>query len=251
MVVMDFSGSHVAITGASSGIGLATARLVAARGGKVSLVARRVAELERIAGEIGPGARAVPADVGDKEQLLEALDLAVAANGPIDSLFLNAGMGGGFVGVADYSDEQFEAVMRVNALAAFWAIRHVAPAMTARGSGAILVTGSLASERGMANNIGYVASKHAVLGIARAAAIELAPGGVRVNCLIPGFIDTPMMAEVPNTARAHLAARIPQGRLGASEEMAQTAAFLLSDAASHITGQALSVDGGVLGTLQV
>jgi NAD(P)-dependent dehydrogenase (short-subunit alcohol dehydrogenase family) len=166
-------------------------------------------------------------------------------------LFLNAGIGGGFHAIPDYSDEQLDTVMRVNVHAPFWAIRHLAPAMLERGKGSILLTGSLASERGMANNVGYVASKHALLGIARAAALEFAGQGVRVNCLIPGFIDTPMMADVPEAAREHLAGRIPQGRLGASDEMAQTAAFLLSDAASHITGQALSVDGGVLGTLQV
>ena len=244
-----FTDRHVAITGASSGIGLATARLVAARGARVTMIARRGDVLSAEAGAIG--AAFAVADVGDKAQLLAALDSAVASNGPIDALFLNAGMGGGFHGLPDYPDDQFEEVMRVNATSAFWALRHVAPAMIARGRGAVLVTGSLASERGMADNIGYVASKHAALGIARAAAIELAPKGVRVNCLIPGFIDTPMMAEVPQAARAHLATRIPQGRLGAAQEMAETAAFLLSDAASHITGQALSVDGGVLGTLSV
>jgi len=247
--VSHFAGRHVAITGASSGIGLATARLVAARGARVTMIARRARLLEAEAGAIGAAWAA--ADVGDKAQLLAALDSAVAGNGPIDALFLNAGIGGGFHGLTDYSDEQFDEVMRVNAASPFWAIRHVAPAMIARGRGAVLITGSLASERGMADNIGYVASKHAALGIARAAAIELAPKGVRVNCLIPGFIDTPMMAEAPDAARAHLATRIPQGRLGAAQEMAETAAFLLSDAASHITGQALSVDGGVLGTLSV
>jgi len=246
---MTFADRHVAITGASSGIGLATARLVAARGGRVTMIARRAEVLEAEAGAIGAAWAA--ADVGDQAQLLAALDSAVAANGAIDGLFLNAGMGGGFTGLGGYSDAQFEQVMRVNAVSPFWALRHVAPGMAERGRGAVLVTGSLASERGMADNIGYVASKHALLGIARAAALELAPAGVRVNCLIPGFIDTPMMAEVPDAARAHLAGRIPQRRLGAAEEMAETAAFLLSDAASHITGQALSVDGGVLGTLSV
>ena len=248
---MNFAGRHVLITGASSGIGLATARLVAQRGGRVSLLARRGDLLDGIAAELGNGARGFPADVSDKAQLLAALDAAVAAGGPVDALFLNAGMGGGFADLTRYSDEQFDEVMRVNATSPFRTIRHLAPAMIARGNGAILITGSLASERGMADNIGYVASKHAALGIARAAALELAPHGVRVNCLIPGFIDTPMMAEVPQAARDHLAARIPQGRLGSAQDMAETAAFLLSDAARHLTGQALSVDGGVLGTLQV
>ena len=248
---MDFEGRHIVVTGASSGIGEATARVVAAAGAKVSLIARREGALAELAGELGDGTRYFVADVGMQGDLTSALDFAIETQGPIDGLFLNAGMGGGFHPIAEYSDDQFETLLRVNTQSAFWAIRHVAGSMAANGGGAILATGSLASERGMANNIGYVASKHALLGIVRAAALELAPQNIRVNCIIPGFIDTPMMAEVPQEARDHLASRIPQGKLGRSEDLAQTAVFLLSDAAQHITAQALSVDGGVLGTLTV
>ena len=248
---MNFDGRHIVITGASSGIGEATASLLHERGAKVTLIARREDALVRLVRELGEGAGYQVADVGQQGDFITALDRAIEAHGPISGLFLNAGVGGGFSPIADYSDDQFDQLMRVNTASLFWAIRHVSGAMAANGGGSILITGSLASERGMANNIGYVASKHAALGIARAAALELAPQSVRVNCLIPGFIDTPMMAEVPDSARSHLASRIPQGRLGTSQELAETAAFLLSDAASHITGQSLSVDGGVLGTLQV
>lgn len=245
---MDFKGRHIIVTGASSGMGEATARLIVAHGGRVSMIARRAERLSTLASELGDNANGFVADVGDKAALLSALDEALAAFGAPNGVFLNAGMGGGFAPIADYSDEQFDALLRVNMSSQFWAIRHLAPRMT---GGAFLLTGSLASERGMANNIGYVASKHAVLGLARAAALELAPAGIRVNCLIPGFIDTPMMAEVPAAARAHLEGRVPIGTLGESADMAQTAAFLLSDAARYITGQAIGVDGGVLGTLSV
>ena len=245
---MDFAGRHVIITGASSGMGEATARLIAACGGRVSMIARRAERLSALAAELGDDAKGFVADVGDKAALLSALDAALAAFGAPDGVFLNAGMGGGFAPIANYSDEQFDQLLRVNMSSQFWAIRHLSPRMA---GGAFLLTGSLASERGMANNIGYVASKHAVLGLARAAALELAQAGIRVNCLTPGFIDTPMMAEVPDAARAHLAGRVPLGMLGESADMAEVAAFLLSDAARYITGQAICVDGGVLGTLTV
>lgn len=248
---MDFNGKHVVVTGASSGIGLATARLVHARGAAVALIARRAELLEQACDKLGERATFAVADVGDQQALLAALDQAIRQSGPIDALFLNAGFGGGFAPLTEYADAQFDAVMRVNATSVFWAIRHVAPAMVERHSGAILLTGSLASARGMANNIAYVASKHAVLGIARAAALELAPHGVRVNCLIPGFIATPMLVELPDEQKQTLEARVPQRRMGTAEETAEIAAFLLSDAASHVTGQDWAVDGGVLESIEV
>ncbi len=123
--------------------------------------------------------------------------------------------------------------------------------MKQRRRGAILVTGSLASERGMAMNAGYVASKHAVLGLSRAVALELAPFGVRCNCVVPGFIETPMLDALPPDAATAMAARVPQGRTGSADELAQVAAFLLSDAAAHVTAQSWAVDGGLLGTLSL
>ena len=248
---MDFTGRHVVITGASTGIGRATADRIAALGGSVTLIARRAELLEAACQELGASAKWAAADVGDKAQLIAALDSAAAQNGPIDALFLNAGTGGAFAPVEAYRDDTFDTVLAVNLKSPFWAIAHVMPGMAERGRGAILVTGSLASERGMAGNVGYVASKHAVLGLARAVALEGAPRGVRCNCIIPGFIETPMLDQLPPDAMAAMAAATPQGRTGKSHELAAVAAFLLSDDASHVTGQSLAVDGGVLGTLRI
>lgn len=249
--LMDFAGRHVVITGASTGIGRAAADCIHAAGGRVTLIARRADLLEAAARELGEGTAWAAADVGDQAQLVAALDSAVAQHGPIDGLFLNAGTGGTFAPLEAYTDANFDALMAVNMKAPFWAVRHVLPAMKARGKGSIVVTGSLSSERGMALNVAYVMSKHAVLGLARAAALEAAPHGVRVNCLVPGFIATPLLEGVPREQLCTLAANIPQGRLGSAAETAAIAAFLLSDAASHVTGQSWAVDGGVLGTLAV
>jgi NAD(P)-dependent dehydrogenase (short-subunit alcohol dehydrogenase family) len=248
---MDFTGQHVVITGASTGIGRATATRIASRGGKVTLIARRAELLEAACRELGQGAGWQAADVGDQGQLIAALDTAVRQNGPIDALFLNAAAEGMYGPTPDYTDAAFDEVMRVNVHSPFWAVRHVLPAMISRGRGAILITGSIGGETGMAGNIGYCVSKHAVTGIMRVVAMEAAPAGVRCNCLVPGFIDTPMLAGTPPEFKAAMAARVPQQRIGRPEEAANVAAFLLSDDASHVTAQSWAVDGGLLGTLKI
>jgi NAD(P)-dependent dehydrogenase (short-subunit alcohol dehydrogenase family) len=246
---MNFTDRHVLITGASSGIGLATAAKVVSLGGRVTMIARRADELKRAQKALGPAAGYAAVDVEDKTRLLAAMDDAIERVGPIDGVFLNAAYGGDFLPVWEYGDGAFEKLMRVNVLSPFWTVRHLLPAMMARGKGSIVITGSLGSETGMAGNCGYVVSKHAVLGLVRAVAMEVAASGVRCNCILPGFIDTAMLAAVPEEKKAAMAGRTPLKHIGKPEEVAEVAAFLLSDAASHVTAQSWAVDGGLLGTL--
>jgi NAD(P)-dependent dehydrogenase (short-subunit alcohol dehydrogenase family) len=253
----EFANRHVLVTGASSGIGLATARMLARQGARVFLIARTEATLaEASAGIAHAGGTAAfcAADVADRAALLAAIGQAEDAFGPAAALFANAGSGGRFAPLDQYDDEVFDTVLRTNLTSIYWAIKRVLPAMLERRSGSIVVTGSLASERGMPHNVAYVASKHAVLGLARAAAAEAAPHNVRVNCVVPGLIETPMLLQLdpaasPQAIRARLGASVPMGRIGTAEELAELVCFLLSDRASHITGQSIAVDGGVLGTL--
>jgi len=248
---MDFHGQHIVVTGGSSGIGLATARLLASRGARVSLIARRKDLLDEAVAGIGDNAAGFAADVGEKGQLDRAIDAAAAHFGPIHGLFANAGLTGGFTPAVAFDPAVFEKTIRVNLISVFWAIQKVLPAMIEAKSGAILVTGSMASKRGMAMNPAYVSSKHGVLGLTRAIAVEMAPHGVRANCIIPGFIRTEALDRIPPEQKGKIEQRIPMRHMGTCEELAEVAAFLLSDAASHVTGQDWAVDGGVLESIEV
>ena len=248
---MDFHGQHIVVTGGSSGIGLVTAQLLASRGARVSLIARRRELLDEAVAAIGENAAGFAADVGAKAELDAALDAAAEELGPIHGLFANAGLTGGFTPAVAFDPEVFEQTIRVNLTSVFWAMQKVLPAMIAARSGVILVTGSMGSKRGMAMNPAYVASKHGVLGLTRAIAVEMAPHNVRANCVIPGFIRTEALDRIPPEQQGKIAGRVPQRRMGTPMELAEVAAFLLSDAASHVTGQDWAVEGGVLESIEV
>jgi NAD(P)-dependent dehydrogenase (short-subunit alcohol dehydrogenase family) len=248
---MDFHGQHIVVTGGSSGIGLVTAQLLASRGARVSLIARRKELLDEAVAGIRENAAGFAADVGDKAQLDGAMDAAAARFGPIHGLFANAGLTGGFTPAVAFDPAVFEETIRVNLISVFWAIQKVLPPMIEAKNGVILVTGSMGSKRGMAMNPAYVSSKHGVLGLTRAIAVEMAPHNVRANCIIPGFVRTEALDRIPEHQKGKIEQRIPMRHMGTCEELAEVAAFLLSDAASHVTGQDWAVDGGVLESIEV
>jgi len=248
---MNFNGKHICVTGASSGIGLVAAKMLVERGARVSLIARRKELLDQVCAELGENAAGFAANVGDKAALEAALDGAADHFGPIEALFANAGLTGDFTPFSAFDPEIFAQTIKVNLTSVFWAAQKVIPAMQEAGKGAILVTGSMASKRGMAMNPAYVASKHGVLGLTRAIAVELAPLGIRANCIIPGFIVTEALDRIPEHQKGMIEKRVPQRRMGSCEELGEVACFLLSDAASHVTGQDWAVDGGVLESIEL
>jgi NAD(P)-dependent dehydrogenase (short-subunit alcohol dehydrogenase family) len=246
-----FSDRVALVTGASSGIGRATARRLAAEGAAVVLVALPGDELEAAAHECrasGSTALAVAADVADPHQVAAAFEHAESV-GPVSAVFSNAGIS--VVGPAvDLSDDDWLRQLHVNLSGSFYVVREAARRMIPRGRGAVVVTGSELGILGQPGYVGYTATKGGVLAMTRAFAAELAPHGIRVNSISPGTTETPMLAAEfaaapdPDRERAENQSTIPLGRFGQPQDIAAAAVFLLSDEAAYITGANLVVDGG-------
>ena len=237
------AGRVALVTGAAGAIGVATARLLAERGSTLACVVRRPCP------DLPSGALMVQADISDEEQVKAAVEQTVRSAGRIDILVNNAGVEGPQALIPDYDTGEFMRVLQVNVLGVFLGLKHVMPLMAAQGSGSIINLSSVAGIRGAAMMSGYVASKHAVIGLTRSAALEAAPSGVRVNAILPGFIDSRMLSDIasrlgmPDTSG--LDARVPTGRLGQPEEVAQSVAFLAGDESRYMNGACLTLDGGV------
>jgi len=244
----SFSGQSVLVTGAGSGIGEATARLLAANGLSVVVSdlepdsARRVTDAINAA---GGKAVANTADVADYAQVEAAVKCAQDAFGALHFAVNNAGIGTGATPVAEMTLETWKLVIEVNLSSVAYGLRCQIPAIIAAGGGAIVNIASILGLVGEANAASYTASKHGVTGLTRSAALAYAKQGIRINSVHPGYTDTPLLTKNLDAARlAPLIGLHPIGRLGRSEEIAHTIAFLLSDGASFMTGTALTVDGG-------
>jgi NAD(P)-dependent dehydrogenase (short-subunit alcohol dehydrogenase family) len=237
------------VTGASSGIGRAAARELAQRGASVVVCARRVDEIEALAGELrDSGARAlsVSCDVRHDEDIARLLRETVREFGRLDIAFNNAGTEGAFIPFLDQTDETFDLVFETNVRGVFNAMRREAEIMLAQGAGVIINNASMGGVIGFANAATYIASKHAVLGLTKTASLEWFTRGVRVNAICPGIIDTPFQDRIWPSAEAKdsFANSTVAGRAGTPEEMARVVAFLASDDASFVSGHGLIADGG-------
>jgi NAD(P)-dependent dehydrogenase (short-subunit alcohol dehydrogenase family) len=245
------AGKVAIITGASSGIGYATARLFADEGAGVVASARRQRELDALVADIedrGGKATAVAGDVGDPELAKTLVAVAVERFGGLDIAFNNAGATGEIGSIADLSLETWRATLDTNLTSAFLGAKHQLPAMVARGGGSVVFTSTFVGySAGFPGMAAYAAGKAGLIGLTQVLAAEYGPKGIRVNAILPGGTDTPMGRAVADTeeARAFIAGLHALKRMARPEEIARSVLYLASDQSSFVIGTALLVDGGV------
>jgi len=246
-------GKRAVITGAASGIGRASAILFAKEGASVLAVDRAKDGLDETAAIItkaGGDVHAMTADVSKEADSQAIVANCIAAFGGIDAYFANAGISGEMLPITEYTVEMIERVLAVNLIGPLLAVKHAAPPMVAAGSGAIVLTASVAGIGGNAGPVVYSATKAGVVNLAKSAASELIGTGVRVNAICPGLIETGMTRFVFERAREKgtedkIGQLNPLQRNGVPEEMANVALFLASDDASYVNGHAVVADGGL------
>jgi NAD(P)-dependent dehydrogenase (short-subunit alcohol dehydrogenase family) len=257
----DLKDRSIIITGAAGSIGHATACVLASRGANLMLVdinREGLAARQPIVAAFGTRTEVFHADVSRSEDVRGYVEATSRAFGRIDGLFNNAGIDGKVASIEQYDENEFDRIIAVNLRGIFLGLRHVIPVMLSQGGGAIVNTGSIASERGLGGACAYNATKHGVLGLTRTAAADVAARGVRVNAVLPGVIDTPLLEGMLHTlfngdvqlGKRTLGKIAPQERIGLPQEVGEVVAFLLSDAASFVNGAAWAMDGGALCTIR-
>ncbi|MGW4518025.1 SDR family NAD(P)-dependent oxidoreductase [Streptomyces sp. NPDC004393] len=246
----SFEGTTALVTGGGTGIGRASALALAAAGCTVTVAGRTVATLEetvRLIADADGAARLVECDVSDEQSVAHAVQVAVGDSGRLDFGVNSAGISGGddLRKLADYPVETFDRMIATDLRGTFLSMKYQLRQMQAQGFGSIVNVGSGASVVGVAGFAGYTAAKHGVIGLTRTAALDYGPDGIRVNALVVGLVNTPLIAEgrSPEVMAARVAAH-PIGRIAEPEEIADAVLWLCSDRSSFVTGAALPVDGG-------
>ena len=247
----------VIITGAAMGLGLAAAQELASQGVRLMLVDYNEKSLEEAKNEIAkkfPSVKIVTvvADVSNEDAVKNYVNETVQAFGRIDGLYNNAGIEGKQAGMTEYDVNIFKKVIDINLMGVYYGMRYVIPVMQKQKYGRIVNVASVGGIRGVLNQVPYVASKHAVSGMTKNAALEYGRDGINTNAIAPGAILTPMVAEAfkevnphdPKAAETEYAQRNPTKRLGLPNEVAKVVAFLLSEDASYVNGQTIAIDGG-------
>jgi len=244
---MELQDKTIIITGASSGIGAAAARLFAEEGANLVLGARRAGALEAVAAGIGSRAVTLAGDVRDPGYAEALVARATAAFGGLDGALNNVGTVGAMTPVAEMTRATWDEVIAVNLTSAFLAARAQLPALHTRGGGSIVFTASFVgfSNGGLPGMGAYAAAKAGVIGLVRSLAAEHAAEGIRVNALLPGGTITPMGGEDDPDAQAFIAGLHPMKRMASAREIAQGALYLLGDRSAFMTGSPMIVDGGM------
>ncbi|TDO36641.1 SDR family NAD(P)-dependent oxidoreductase [Paractinoplanes brasiliensis] len=243
-----FTGKVVLITGATSGMGRAVAQRVISEGARVVLAARGKEAGDELAARL-PDAIFVPTDVTVEREVAALVRQAVEKYGRIDGVFNNVGAATATGPVTAISGEAWNAELALNLSSVFYSLKHEIPVLESAGGGAIVNNASNLGVTGGTGMAAYSAAKHGVVGLTRSAALDTAARGIRVNALVTGGVDTPLLrgnlGDSPEEALRFAAGLHPVGRIGQPEEIAAFVAFLLSDDAKFITGAALAIDGGL------
>ncbi|WP_043338038.1 3-oxoacyl-[acyl-carrier-protein] reductase [Belnapia moabensis] len=243
--MFDLTGRTALVTGATGGIGAATARALHARGAKLALTGRRAAELEALAAELGgEGVLVAPADLADPAAPAALVEQVEGTLGSLDILVNNAGFTRDMLALR-MGDADWAAVLEVDLTAPFRLARAALRGMMKRRHGRIVSIASIVGVTGNAGQANYAAAKAGLIGMSKSLAQEVATRGVTVNVVAPGFVKTAMTDALPEAARTKLLERIPAGRMGTPEDIGAAVVYLASAEAAWVTGQTLHVNGGM------
>jgi 3-oxoacyl-[acyl-carrier protein] reductase len=241
--MFELQGRTALVTGATGGIGGAIARALRAQGARVALSGTRPEALETLAAELGD-CRVLPCDLGDRPQLEMLVGQAEAALGSLDILVNNAGITRDGLAVR-MKDEDWDRVLSINLTSSFVLVRAALKGMMKRRYGRIIGITSIVGVTGNPGQTNYCAAKAGMIGMSKALAAEVASRGITVNCIAPGFIESPMTEALNDKQKAAILASVPAGRWGQGAEIAAAAVYLASREASYVTGQTLHVNGGM------